>query len=208
LGIALHLFRSERNFRAVTKRYPIYVHRRAGDCWEIDNRLSLDEDDAGVFDGLMLPTLTGGMFDERSVNMWIVNRLDEIRAVFSAKGKADLIVLAAEWLFNSFRGKDELLGYVQAMVVLEILLGDKATSDEIGLGALLRNRCAYLIGRTHKDRAELLDAFDDIYKVRSQILHRGKHRLSTSERQLFEKLLWMCRRVIQEEVNLLKADLS
>ena len=92
------------------------------------------------------------------------------------------------------------------MVVLEILLGEKDSSDEIGLGELLRNRCAYLISKTHKDRSEILQDFKRIYAVRSQIVHRGKSRLTPDERSLFHNLRWMCRRVIQEELTLLKAD--
>ena len=43
---------------------------------------------------------------------------------------------------------------------------------------LLRNRLAYLIGKNPSDRNALLKDFDEIYKVRSQIVHRGKARLS------------------------------
>ena len=126
--------------------------------------------------------------------------------MFSGGSKSELIVLASQWLFDSYTGSDELLNYVQAMVVLEILLGDKAVSDEIGLGRLLGNRCAYLIGTTYEQRADLLRRFNNIYAVRSEIIHRGKHRLNAKELGLFHDLHWMCRRVIQREVDLLKAD--
>ena len=92
------------------------------------------------------------------------------------------------------------------MVALEILLGDKATSDVIGLGELLRNRCAYLIGVTHDQRQDILDGFKEIYDIRSKIIHRGKSRLTMDERTLFRKLQWICRRVIQEEIELLKKN--
>lgn len=114
-------------------------------------------------------------------------------------------MLASQWLFDSYTGSDELLNYVQAMVVLEILLGDKAKSDEIGLGRLLSNRCAYLIGNNYEERADMLRRFGDIYAVRSEIVHRGKQRLNAKERELFYDLHWMCRRVLQREVDLLKA---
>jgi len=78
----------------------------------------------------------------------------------------------------------------------------------MGLGELLRNRCAYLIGKSHKQRKQLLDDFKEIYDVRSKIVHRGKSRLNLHERSLFSKLQWMCRRVIQEEIELLKEDLK
>jgi hypothetical protein len=63
------------------------------------------------------------------------------------------------------------------VVAMEILLGDKAVSDLMGLGELLRNRCAYLIGDSQTQREEILDEFKKIYEVRCQIVHRGKSRL-------------------------------
>jgi hypothetical protein len=70
----------------------------------------------------------------------------------------------------------------------------------------MRNRCAYLIGTSQEDRINLLDAFNQIYRVRSQIVHSGKHRFTADERSLFFRLRWMCRRVISKELDLLKAD--
>ena len=91
---------------------------------------------------------------------------------------------------------------------MEILLGEKAISDIIGLGELLRNRCAYLIGDSHKQREDILRNFKDIYDVRSKIVHRGKATLNIYERVLFSKLQWMCRRVIQKEIELLQKDVT
>jgi hypothetical protein len=87
---------------------------------------------------------------------------------------------------------------------MEILLGDKAASDLMGLGELLRNRCAYLISRSHDEREKILEDFKGIYAVRSHIVHAGKKKLNAKERELFVELQWMCRRVIQEEVKLLQ----
>jgi hypothetical protein len=138
----------------------------------------------------------------------IAAKLADMQIVFTSGPKADSLILASQWMFDSHTGHDELLNYIQAMVVLEILLGDKAVSDEIGLGQLLSNRCAYSIGDSHEDRKLILQYFKDIYRIRSEIVHRGKHRLTAEEGALFSRLRWMCRRVIQNEVHLLKADLT
>jgi hypothetical protein len=151
-------------------------------------------------------TLDGKLVTEESKAVWATHCLADIAAAFSAGKKADSILLAGQWLFDSHAGHDELLSFIQAMVVLEILLGDKKISDEIGIGELMRNRCAYLIGTSHADRVGLLDTFNQIYRVRSQIVHSGKHRLTVEERSLFFRLRWMCRRVISREMELLKAD--
>jgi hypothetical protein len=93
-------------------------------------------------------------------------------------------------------------------VVLEILLGEKATSDLMGIGELIGNRCSYLIGKSHKQRSDVLSTFKKIYDIRSGIVHRGKNRLSWEERRLSLRLQWMCLRAIQEEVELLKKDIK
>jgi hypothetical protein len=109
-------------------------------------------------------------------------------------------------LLDSCAGKNELLSFVQTAVALEILLGEEVKSDILGIGELLGNRCAYLIGKTHSQRKGILDDFKKSYDVRSRIVHRGKSRLALDERALFSKLQWMCKRVITEEIRLIVED--
>jgi hypothetical protein len=120
-----------------------------------------------------------------------------------SREEAEKLRLAGKWLFDSYCGNNELLSFIQTTVSLEILLGEKSVSDLMGLGELLRNRCAYLIGNTHSQREEILDDFKKIYDIRSKIVHRGKSQLSRHERGLFHKLQWMTNRVIQEEIELI-----
>lgn len=205
LGLALRLFQVERSYRPFLPKSALYVHRHEAEKWEIDNKLELTDDETQLFNDLRLCTLENYLDSDAKQIAWAVAKLEEMKSVFSAGERGESILLASQWLFDSYSGRDDLLNYIQAMVVLEILLGDKATSDEVGLGELLRNRCAYLIGGSREQRSEVLKEFNDIYRVRSQIVHRGKHRLNAHERYLFGKLHWMCRRVIQEELRLLRA---
>lgn len=105
----------------------------------------------------------------------------------------------------------EIAGYADSDAVAQRLLErlielpNKYTLS-FRLNVLLRNRCAYLIGNSQEDRAELLEWFRKIYDVRSQIVHSGKHWLSASEFELFARLRWICRRVIRKEIDLLQAD--
>ena len=91
---------------------------------------------------------------------------------------------------------------------MEILLGDKAVSDLVGLGELLANQCAYLIAKSHDQRAKILTEFEKKYMSADPKCHQGKEHLSPHERELFYKLQWTCRRVIQKEVDLLKEDVG
>jgi hypothetical protein len=133
-------------------------------------------------------------------------RVNELRLAFPPESGRGPIQLAGQWYFDSLCTADDLLSFVQVMVAIEILLGDKATAEAIGLGQLLANRCAYLIGKTNSDRTEILANFHKVYDIRSQIVHSGKNRLTQVERHGLFLARWMCRRVIQEELKLLAGD--
>ena len=113
---------------------------------------------------------------------------------------------AAQWLFDSYASRSRLLAFVQATVALEILFGNKAVSDVVGLGELLANRVAYLIGSTRQHREEILVDFRRIYDTRSRIVHRGHNRLTNQEQKDLHTLRWMCSRSIQKELALANAD--
>jgi hypothetical protein len=116
--------------------------------------------------------------------------------------------LAARWFFDSVSSEDQLTAFVQMMIVLETLLGEGQPPARagIGMGELLRNRCAFLLGRTHAERTEILEKFSAMYRVRSAIVHNGHHRLTSSERELLVELQGYCARVIRAEGKLLAAD--
>lgn len=204
LGIALRLLKVDHVYSLTPPSHSFYVHKAQEDAWSIESKIALSTDASRVFGEIGLNELIASAPDERKMNLAELI-LTEMGAVFSAGAGGEAILLAAEWLLESYSVRDFRLSYVQSMVVLEVLLGDKATSDEIGLGQLLRNRCAYLIGKNHEERNALLKEFDDIYRIRSQIAHRGKAQLSFKERLLFGKLRKICDRVIQREVDLLRA---
>ena len=202
LGIVLGLFKVTRKYTFFVPFGPFgpqppshfIVHRQLSDhSWQFEGKLRLSEERSRALD-----SLEKDLGAERWVNVILSQ---QIRSVLSGGAKAEPIALASEWLFNSYTGHDELLSYVQAMVVLEILLGDKAPSD--GLSRLLSNRCAYLIGQTQEERAAILSNFKQIYDVRSDIVHEGKSRLTQDELALFWQLQWYCHRVIYKEIELL-----
>jgi len=208
IGIALRLLKINYTYRSTPTKAKFFIHRFNADQWQIERTHELDSSLSDAFNDLIFHDLDGKLNSDDMKIGWINSAFDGIGCVFKNKDKAQKIILASQWLFDSYCGKNELLSFVQTAVVMEILLGEKAVSDLMGLGELLRNRCAYLIGKSHKQRQELLDDFREIYDVRSKIVHRGKSRLNLHERSLFSKLQWMCRRVIYEEIELLKEDLK
>ena len=208
LGIATNLFKVEYTYSSTPWKNHVYVHRKMPDgAWTPITRYSLGDAVARGISALKLQPMGGQLDTETKRNNWTHYRLKDAGAVLQAVDRTDQILLASQWLFDSHSGQDELLSFVQSMIVLEILLGDKSISDEIGIGELISNRFAYLIGTTHEQRASLLKEFKEIYRVRSQIVHSGKHRLTLDEHTLFGRLRWMGRRLIDKEVDLLKAGI-
>ncbi len=207
LGIALRLFKINYKYRPTPPKAKFFVHREIDKRWIVDSAKKLDSDISSTFNDLVFHDFNGQLDTNSKKSTWAKARLKEIKSVFSNSEKAEKIRLASQWLFDSHSGKNELLSFVQTVVALEILLGEKAVSDQIGIGELLGNRCAYLIGKSHSQRSEILDDFKEIYGIRSKIVHRGKSRLTYRERELFSKLQRMCHRVIQEELKLLQEDL-
>jgi hypothetical protein len=208
LGIALRLFEVKSNvYRFAPTKVKAFVHRYIENKWQIERKKELDTAFGDTFQDLALHRIYEGKSEQQKVS-WIKTDLEKIGRVFRHSNKARKLILASQWLFDSYSTKDELLSFVQTMVVMEILLGEKTVSDLIGLGELLRNRCAYLLGESHQGREDILKEFQRIYDVRSKIVHTGKSRLNFNERMLFRKLQWMCLRVIQKEVSLLEEDLK
>jgi hypothetical protein len=208
LGIALRLFRLNPQYRSTPSVASFYIHRFEQDRWVVQGSKQFDHANSDTFHDLSLNDLDGTLNTDTERARWLDARLSEIGTVFSNRKRTEKLLLACQWLFESYSGKNELLAFVQTTVVIEILLGDRVSSEQMGLGVLLRNRCAYLIGSTQRQRNEILEEFQKIYDVRSKIVHSGKKRINFTERALYRKLQWMCRRVIQEEVRLLMEDLK
>lgn len=206
IGIALRLLKVNYRYRPTPTKAKFFIHLSIEDAWQIEGTHELDMSVSDTFHDLIFHDLDGKLDTEPKKITWMQGRLSEIAGVFQNEEKARKLLLASQWLFDSYCGRNQLLSFVQTTVAMEILLGEKVISDLMGLGELLRNRCAYLIGESHKQREEILNEFKEIYDVRSKIVHRGKSKLNLHERSLFSKLQWMCRRVIQEEIELLMKD--
>jgi hypothetical protein len=69
--------------------------------------------------------LDGAFEWPRSHADWIKYNLKNIDVCFSAGDQNNRMLLAGQWLFDSYIGHNELLSFVQTMIALEILLEDK-----------------------------------------------------------------------------------
>ncbi|MDH3975512.1 MAG: HEPN domain-containing protein [Deltaproteobacteria bacterium] len=203
LSIALRLLIVERSYYPAPPKMNFYIHRNINKKWVVDETIEVDEVISETINDLAFNSCNGSLDNDTKKMAWMVSRLAKLKKVFENEEQSEKIILAGQWFFDSYTGKNELLSFVQTMIALEIILGENKASDGTGLGDLLRNRCAYLIGETHSQREDILEDFKKIYDIRSKIVHRGKSKLTSHERVLFSKLQWICRRVILKETELI-----
>ncbi|CAM2792529.1 hypothetical protein JHFBIEKO_0203 [Methylobacterium mesophilicum] len=206
VSMAHHLFRfswSTSNAAAHMSRPSYMVHRRVDGAWVLDCTPEFDTTLAAAMSSIELNKM--GDITDRAL---LDHALPKVRTCFSRPEASGRITRSGRWLFGSSVSRDETMAFVQGAVALEILLGEEEASDEVGLGELLANRCAYLIGESQEHRKEVLREFRAIYRVRSKIVHVGKGRLTRSEHDMLSRLRWMTSRAIQAETKLLERDHS
>lgn len=183
---------------------PPIAHLNSNNAWLLKQKLELEQDHREAIHHLSFNDLNGWANTDERKNKIFQDRIQEISKCFKHdKGK---ILLASQWLFDSYATKNSLLSFIQAMTCIEILLGNNEKNNDISLSQLLKNRCAYLIGKDIKSREMILNDFSKIYDVRSKILHRGHDKLNFEETNLLSKLRWICTRVIQEEISVLDTN--
>lgn len=140
LGLALALFKIEGSVPSSNVRQTIqFGHIDGSDVQRVSQK-ELSHAESGTIQSIMADT---GRSEGMDLLMGGTGKLDAMSKLFREPQQHAPLLRACRWLYDSHVGEDKLLNFVQAMVVLEILLGDRSTSDEVGLGTLLANRCAY-----------------------------------------------------------------
>jgi len=203
LGIAMRLLTHEYQYQNSKSDFHWIVHICNDDQREFYTKLDLDEEISEV-----LRHINSFKFDsnypEDSRVPWLLSVIHRMDSIIRSD-RSNILLLSSKWFFDSFKGKDQTLHYIRLMTTLEILLGEHADTSKASLGEILGNRLAYLIGKNHKDRSDILSDFKKIYNTRSHILHHGKHKLKGQERTYIAKLRTFCQRAIEEEVRLILA---
>ena len=133
--------------------------------------------------------------------------LNITNALLQHESKEALRIRAAiDWLVQSDIIDDETISFIQICMGLESIFGDD--DNEGSLTTILADRCAYLIGRSIKERGEIKNLFRDIYRIRSKIVHGVRNHLSEKE----EHLLYIARSFlinsILKEINNLELSVN
>ena len=141
LGLASSLFRYKRNYSS-NKSDGIKTFTKIDGNLIYDTFHNLPDDlKEYIYDIEFVTNLIGP--NENINKDFFTYNVQLIGKLLSGQPKTQKILEASKWFFEGMSGNNELLSFIQNTVVLEILLGDKSKSDIIGIGELLRNRCAY-----------------------------------------------------------------
>ena len=109
---------------------------------------------------------------------------------------------SAIWLLRAYLSERDMDQILASAIAVEVLLGDREASDRIGLTKLMANRCAYTLGASASDRLEIADFFTRWYKLRSEVVHSGRMRVSGEERKVVRDGLALAARLFQHEVKM------
>lgn len=203
--IAHDLIKFDKKYDSFYSQMSRIVFRRYEQKWVIDNTHKLDKELSETIHSLALADWNGRRDDTKGYDKHIGHCLWLLKSIFSKDDMSDRVCRACQWYFDSYTGTNQLLSFLQATITIEILLGEKNKEilKKIGLTELLKNRCAYLVGKDHNSRNEIMEDFDKIYDVRSEIVHKGHSKLSSEQSILFDKLRKFCSKVIREETQLI-----
>jgi hypothetical protein len=118
------------------------------------------------------------------------------------------LMTAAGWVFRAQISTRVIDRALEAAIALEVLLGDRETSDRIGLSKLMANRCAYALASSQKERSTLIEKFLKFYKVRSEIVHAGRTRVSDEDKQSVAHGVTLSAKLLSHEITMARREPS
>jgi hypothetical protein len=112
---------------------------------------------------------------------------------------ATKILGASKWYFDSISEHNQTHAFIQAMVGVEILIGD--TQRRHNLTDRLTDRIAYLLAPSLAERQDIRDEFESLYKLRSEIIHGGTFLLPQTQISQLSNVRNYLQRVISLEAT-------
>ena len=145
--------------------------------------------------------------DERSITALELQKLlesdfDRVIAAFGAEsnpGKLSPGLLnACRWAFDAIHESDEMSKVLCLGIACEALLG---SGSQESVTRTLADRLAYLVGESHQERESIQQDFIRFYKLRSNVAHGNRERLSNDELSCFYTALGLFSRAIRRELS-------
>lgn len=126
--------------------------------------------------------------------------LNTISTIFNDDTDCRKLHTACIWFYRATINRRPLDSLLESTIAIEVMLGDRKVSEGIGLSNLLGNRCAFLLGTSSGARHQIMNNFQTIYKLRSNIVHEGRHSLQKGDRNIVNLALRMCASIIAREL--------
>lgn len=118
---------------------------------------------------------------------------------------ANRIKIAAGWSVDSKAEENQTLSFIQCCIGLECILGDNLKNMPLTLTLTLTlslaDRCSYLIGKDPKERKEIRNWFEEIYNIRSKIVHGNSPILNANEELSYIQARVLLDMAIDREIN-------
>jgi hypothetical protein len=173
-------------------------------------RLVPDEEGLQTWDSQGKILLGGSYRRPRTDAEWTGALSDNAKAIsnfFANSHKTGFarIGAAIEWYEDSRLNDDQTLAFLAACIGLESLLGEE-TSGMTELSRRLVDRYSFMLGKDRDDRGKLAQEFEEVLKVRGELVHARASRLKPKDRVQLDKVREMLWRTINHEMRPLLKD--
>jgi len=199
-GLSLNIFEYE--YVHEESEPVIVIHREDGDKRPIITFKELEADLWSNKSYLSCKSVTTGGLALPNMRM----ALRRISHIYKDETAQKRLFTACIWYFRAKFSQRPLDKLLESTIAIEVILGDRETADGVGLTKLLGNRCAYMLGKTGQERDDIQKAFVEIYKLRSSIVHSGKHRADREEARVVNEGVKLCGRIIAHELKSLERE--
>lgn len=110
------------------------------------------------------------------------------------------VAAAIEWYEDSRLNDDQSLAFLAACIGLESIFGEEGSGMN-ELSRRLADRYSFMLGKDRDERVKLASEFDEVLKVRGQLVHARTSRLKAKDRLQLDRVRDMLWRSIQHEIR-------
>lgn len=190
-------------FKSISDKKPFVLIHREGGSREILDTVEIPDD---IWDRRWYQNTEEFTSSSSDKLLSIKAIFQRASLVLSDEEFSQRLLTACLWYYRATNSSNALDRILHAMISIEVLMGDRETAESVGLTKLLANRCAYFLGNNRMERQSITDQFVEIYRVRSAIVHGGKHKLDRRDRHAGAESLKLCASLISKELRLHQAQ--
>lgn len=117
------------------------------------------------------------------------------------RNQIERIRTSLEWYFEGLTNDNETFSFILFCTAIEALLG--SGNEQTSISYRLSDRISFLIARNVIERENIRKEFVETYNLRSDIIHKGKSKLSAEERKFLNFLRQSLEKALRKEIVLL-----